>query len=92
MAVSVIAVGLTGCVGDVAVQVPETHPASPRAAAGVVETPTALSAYKSADAFETPPPQMPGMSGMGHGAMPGMDHGDMPGMQHGGTPPGASSR
>jgi hypothetical protein len=84
LAIGGVAVGLTGCVGEVAVRVPDHHPASPRAAPGLVEAPSALSAYKAADEFEHPLPAAAGMSGM--------DHGSMPGMQHGGAPPGASAR
>ncbi len=70
-----LAVGLlavAGCVGNVSVPPPgPDHPASPRAAAAPLPSPTAIPA--SGKRVGT----MGGMRGMDYGAMKGMDHGSM---------------
>jgi hypothetical protein len=89
--------GLAGWVSAAPLQLPDDHPASPKASSGFVETPTAIADYKSADDFAAraaaaanAPAGHGGVSGMS-----GMQHGDMqamPGMQHGEAPGGAGNR
>jgi predicted small lipoprotein YifL len=89
LALAAAAVGLTACVSAAPLRLPDDHPASPKAAAGRVDTPTAIADYKGPDEFAARAAadakssggrgSMPGMSGMKHG---GMDQGAMPGMSH----------
>jgi hypothetical protein len=89
-------VGLAACVSAAPLQLPDDHPASPAAAAGLIDIPTAIAGYKSPDDFmarsaaDTNAPAG-GRAGMRHdsGGMAGMqrdgmDHAAMPGMSHGG--------
>ena len=82
--------GLFACVSTTPVEFAEDNPANPKAAAGLIDTPTAVSDYKSSTDFAeraaagaAPPPSshggMPGMAGMAHHNMPGMQHGGAPG-------------
>ncbi len=99
LATAAIGFALSGCIDSRPLSLPADDPASPQAAAGSIDEPTAITDYKSATdlarraAAEAKEPQsgmsdMPGMSGMG-----GM--GDMSGiggmtMQKGGARQGAA--
>lgn len=92
-----LAFGLTACVSAAPLELPDNHPANPKAAAGIVDTGMALADYASAEDFAAraaADAKAPtgGHAGMQHGAMPGMSHGDMPGMQHGGAPQDAGKQ
>lgn len=85
-----VAFALSACVGAGPLSLADDNPASPKAAPGPVDVPSAIATYKSAADFsaqaadtEAPPGGHAGM----HGAMP-----EMPGMQHGAAPHGADER
>jgi hypothetical protein len=99
MHIAVLALGLTACVSAAPLELPDGHPASLKAAPGIVDTPTALADYASAEDFaaraaEDAKAPTSGHAGMQHGGMPGMPgmqhggmgHGAMPGMSHGDMP------
>ncbi|MBI3513973.1 MAG: hypothetical protein HY060_07925 [Proteobacteria bacterium] len=89
-ALGALGISLGACIGDVTANVPDDHPASPRAAAGSIDLPNALAKYKSADEFEAPGPEAaPPMHGSTMGAM---SHDGVQGMQDGGAPAGAKAR
>jgi hypothetical protein len=89
-----VTLGLSACVGGTPIEFADDDPANPNAIAGFVETPAAISNYKSSADFAeraaagalAPPNTHGGMQGM-----PGMAHHNMPGMQHGGAPGGGAS-
>jgi hypothetical protein len=88
-----LAFGLTACVGAAPLELADDHPANPKAASGLVDAPTAIGDYASADDFAARAAADATSAG-GHGGMQhgGMQHGGMPGMsgmQHGGMAPGA---
>jgi hypothetical protein len=90
-AAAALGVIASACVSNAVVGVPDDHPASPRAAVGAVDLPSALAGYKSAEDFETPT-AAPAQITHGDGTLGGMRHGSMPGMTHGGAPMGAQPR
>jgi uncharacterized protein involved in copper resistance len=90
LALAAAALGLSACIGAAPLALPDDHPASPKAASGPVDTPTALADYKTADEFAAVDAKAAaaGQGGTQHG---GMDDGAMPGMQHGGAPAGGAA-
>lgn len=75
---------LAGCVGADPLDLPDDHPASPRAEPGFVDAPSVLAGYRSADDFaavagEASPSSLD--AGRSHHA--GMRHGSMPETAHG---------
>lgn len=84
LVLAMIALGLSACVRATPLDLSDDNPDSPSAASGIVDAPTALSTYKSADAFAA-------RAGTSTTAPSGEMQG-MPGMQHGGAPHSAGDR
>jgi hypothetical protein len=85
-----VALVLSACVSGARLDLADHHPASPKAASGAVDTPSAIATYKNAADFAaqvTADTEAALGSHAEHGAMPGM-----PGMRHEGAPQGAGER
>jgi len=83
-----LTIGLSACMSAPSLELPNTHPANPKAVEGLVDAPTGLASYRTAEDFAASATTEPAASGS-MGNMPGMDHGNMsnmPGMDHGNMP------
>ncbi len=87
LAALILILGLTACTTPPMLELSSVHPANPKAAEGLVDAPTALASYRTAEDFgasaatDGPADRMENMPGMSHGNMQGMA-----GMQHQGAP------
>jgi uncharacterized protein involved in copper resistance len=83
------ALALSACVSGAPLSLADDNPASPKAASGPVDIPTAFAGYKPAADLAA---QTTSDTKAPSGDHAGMEHGAMPGMHHGGATEGAGER
>jgi hypothetical protein len=83
LALVAASLGLAACISATPLTLPDDHPANPKAASGLVGSPSALEDYKTENDFVARAAEDAKAPASAHAGHAGMSHGGG-GMQHGG--------